>query len=176
MEIKFTLRNETDNYISDEIGDALEHEITLQELTAAVYQMPNGKTPGIDGLPIEVYKEFWDKFGPLYHQAIIHAKNQGVLNIAARRGVIAQIPKKDKDSLEIPNWRPLTMLNCDYKILAKALALWLQPILPSIISEDQTGFMKGRNIATNIRKTIEVVNQARKLNMPALVIINGIRL
>lgn len=155
--INFNLKNDSDIKISNADKLKLDQDISLQELTTAVFSMPNNKTPGIDGLPIEIYKTFWDKLGQLYYDAIIYAKENGILNINARRGVITQIPKKDRDPMIIPHWRPLTMLNCDYKILAKALALRLQPILPSIISEDQTGFMKGRNIATNIRETIEAV-------------------
>ena len=56
----------------------------------------------------------------------------------------------------IENWRPITLLNLDYKILSKILAQKLQSVLPDLISEHQTGFMKGRNIKENIRKTIEI--------------------
>lgn len=170
-EIKFNLINNTDNKISNTDKIKLEEDITLLELTNAVKQMPNNKTPGLDGLPIEIYKQFWEQLGHVYYESIIHAKQNGLLSLSARRGVISQIPKKDKDPLIIPNWRPLTMLNCDYKILAKTLALRLQPTLPNLIAEEQTGFMKNRNIVTNIRKTIEVIKSTHSRNMPAIVMV-----
>lgn len=89
-------------------------------------------------------------------------KEQGKLSIAMRRGIIALLPKKDKELDYIENWRQITMLTCDYKILAKALALRMKRILQSIINRDQTGFMKDRNIAENIRKTIDVINLAHQ--------------
>lgn len=131
--------------------------------------MPNNKSPGIDGLTIEVYKVFWAKLGNPYFLAIKYLESEGKLSLAMRRGIISLIPKKDRDLTIVDNWRPITMLTCDYKILAKALALRMQKVLPTIISDDQTGFMKGRNIADNIRKTIDVVSLAFKSNTPHLV-------
>ena len=61
------------------------------------------------------------------------------------------------------------MLNIDYKILSKALALHLKEILPDIISEDQTGFMEGRSIASTLRKTIEVIEYTKKNHIPAMI-------
>ena len=65
--------------------------------------------------------------------------------------------------------RPLTLLNIDYKILAKALDLRLRDILPEIISPDQTGFIPGRSIVTNIRKSLDVMEFCRKSNTPAVI-------
>lgn len=84
--------------------------------------MPNNKAPGIDGLPIEVFKTFWSRLGPLYFDYIQMAIKKETLNFDARRGIITQIPKKGRDILLVPNWRPINLLTCDYKILAKALA------------------------------------------------------
>lgn len=60
------------------------------------------------------------------------------------------IPKKNKNLLFLTNWRPLTLLNNDYKILSKALAIRLQSVMDHIISEEQSGFMKGRYIGENL--------------------------
>lgn len=53
------------------------------------------------------------------------------------------IPKPRRDILEIDNWHSITMLSCDYKIIAKALAMRLQKVLPSLIDRDQTGIRQG---------------------------------
>lgn len=167
--IKFNLDNHSHNKLDEQTSKSINGEITLLELTNAVRTMPNNKAPGLDGLPIEVYKVFWAKLGPLYHEAILEAKRNGQLRAMAKRGVITLIPKKDRDILFLTNWRPLTMLTCDYKILAKALANRMQPILPNIIHPDQTGFMKGRNIATNIRKTIEIIQYTQRNKIPSMI-------
>ena len=56
------------------------------------------------------------------------------------------------------NWRPISILNTDYKILAKCLAQRLKKVLSEIISCDQTGFMKGRFIGENIRLALDMID------------------
>lgn len=168
-DVAFNLINTSGNYISNQVRDSLEGDITVDELTNALFQMQNNKAPGIDGLTAEAYKMFWKYFKIPYHKAILEAKEKGKLHLIARREVITLIPKKEKDFRIIENWRPITMLTCDYKILAKSIALRMQPILPQIISEDQTGFIKNCNIATNLRKTVEVVQYAKNSETPVLI-------
>ena len=73
------------------------------------------------------------------------------------------IPKKDKDIRYLKNWRPVSLLNTDYKILTKALAQKLQKVIGTIVNEDQVGYIKGRYIGEAIR-TIEDVMSASKMN------------
>ena len=87
-----------------------------------------------------------------------------------RRGIITLIPKKDKDQLLLKNWRPISLLNTDYKILTKVLAYRIKKILPDIIHNDQSGFINGRYIGENIRLFIDVFNYFRDNNIPGLVL------
>ena len=66
------------------------------------------------------------------------------------------------------NWRPLTLLNTDYKIVTKAIANRIKKFLPKIIDCSQTGFIKGRNIGENIRLIQETIEMLEKENMPGL--------
>lgn len=126
--------NSSNKKLTEEQKAQADQEITIQEIANAVMQMPNNKAPGLDGLSIEMYKFFWSKIKEHYFQAILYAKTEkGILDKNARRGVITLIPKKQKDLSLVENWRPLTMLNCDYKILAKTMALRMQPLLPNLI-------------------------------------------
>lgn len=93
----------------------------------------------------------------------------GYLHLSARRGVITLLPKPNKDLLEIKNWRPLTLLNVDYKIMAKVIAFRIKEVLPSIIHHDQTGFMANRYIGENIIKSIDLIDYAEEKNIPALI-------
>ena len=61
------------------------------------------------------------------------------------------IPKKDAEPHFVKNWRPLTLLNCHYKIAIKAIPNLLKIVLPKLINNDQTGFIKGRFIGENMR-------------------------
>ena len=95
-------------------------------------------------------------FGRIYlHTYLINALNsgykKGTLSISQRRGLISLLPKKNKILYQLKNWRPISLLNCDYKIATKAIAVRMKTVLPSIINPDQTGFLKGRFTGENIR-------------------------
>ena len=62
------------------------------------------------------------------------------------------------------------MLNCDYKIAAKSTATRLKKVLPYLINNDQTGFLKGRFIGENIRLINNVIDYAEKQNIPGLLL------
>jgi hypothetical protein len=77
--------------------------------------------------------------------------NTGELSIEHKRGIITLLPKKLKNRLVLKDWRPISLLNTDYKIIAKILANRLKSVLPNIINDDQTGYIKDRYIGQNIR-------------------------
>ena len=68
-----------------------------------------------------------------------------------RRGILNLLPKKDKDLRHLKNWRPVSLLTTDYKILTKALAMKLQKVIPTIVNSDQVGYIKNRYIGENVR-------------------------
>ena len=63
----------------------------------------------------------------------------------------------DKNPMMLKNWRPLTLLCCDTRIVAKCLALRVKKVISTIVNEDQTGFIHGRFIADNIRRLHEII-------------------
>lgn len=137
--------------LSDMDRELLNRNISLEELEIALKGMLNGKAPGSDGLPPELYKRFWGILGPHLLASLLQAEDLGTLAPDQRRGIIALIPKKGKDNRYLQNWRPISMLNCDYKIMAKALAKRLSHFLPKLIHANQTGFIPTRYIGDNIR-------------------------
>ena len=130
------------------------------------------KTPGTNGLPAEFYKVFWRDISSTLIDALNYAYETGQLSITQRRGVIKLIPKKDAEPYFIKNWRPLTLLNCNYKIAAKAIAGRLKFFLPNLINSDQTGFVKGRfiHVGENIRLLQSIISYAKEKNMPGLLL------
>ena len=99
------------------------------------------KSPGTDGLPAEFYKIFWDDVKPFLINALNHGYAKGHLSITQERGMITLVPKKNKPAILLKNWRPITLLNCDYKIAAKSITNRVKKVLPKIINNDQTGFL-----------------------------------
>ncbi len=76
---------------------------------------------------------------------------KGELSIEQKRGIITLLPKKNKTRLFLKNWRPISLLNTYYKIMAKILAIRLKNVFSHIINHDQTGYLKNRYIRQNIR-------------------------
>ena len=69
---------------------------------------------------------------------------------------------KKGNRLNIKNYRPISLANVDYKMLAFLLANRLQSVLDKLISHDQTGYIKGRFINSNKRKTLDVIDYLEK--------------
>ena len=92
------------------------------------------------------------------------------MSISQRRGAITLIPKEDSDLSSLNNWRPITLLNLDYKIASKVIAKRLEKVLSLLVSPDQTGFIKGRYIGQNIRLINDILEQTRLQNIPGILL------
>lgn len=114
--------------MSEEGNMALSGGISLGELYKALHGMESGKAPGIDGLPIDFYKSFWGELGADLLQVLSDSLSKGMLPLSCRRAVITLIPKKG-DLTDIKNWRPVSLLCCDYKLLSKVLANRLAEVI-----------------------------------------------
>ena len=111
----------------------------------------SGKSPGEDGFTWEFYKCFFDLLGHDLVDCLNASYRAGEMSLSQRRGVITLKPKEDSDFSTLANWRPITLLNLDYKIASKVIARRLEKVLALPINPDQTGFIKGRYIGQNIR-------------------------
>ena len=95
----------------------------------------------------------------------------GQLSITQKQGIIKVIPKKKrKDKSFLENWRPLSLLNVDYKIATKVIAHRISSVLPIIVKEDQIGYVKGRYIGQNIRLITDIMKVTKLESIPGLAI------
>ena len=132
--------------------------------------MAKDKTPGIDGLTSEFYVMFNQSLGPCLWDAIIESHRNGFLYKSVTRGVISLIPKKDKNPLFLKCWRPLTLLCVEHKIVTKMIATRLKLVIESIIGPQQTAYIPGRYIGTNIRKLIDMLIYLERDEIPAILL------
>jgi len=104
--------------------------------------MAPNKNPGSDGLPVEFYKVFCEDIKELLLSALNFAYAKGCLSITQRRGLglITLVPKKNKPANLLKNWRPITLLNCDYKTATKSIANRMKKILTKIIITTNPAF------------------------------------
>ena len=83
------------------------------------------------------------------------------LSVSQCRGVITLIPKEDSNLKMLSNWRPITLLNVDYKIASKAIATRIEKVLLLLINCNQTGFVKGRYVGENIRLISDILERPK---------------
>ena len=146
-----------------------DEQVSLDECSKTLLQMKNGKSPGSDGLNVEFYKMFWSSIRDLVYDSINNALQTGHLSIEQKRGIIKLIPKKDKDVTYLKNWRPISLLNTDYKLISHIFANRLQKILNKIIHTDQNGYVKGRFIGLNIRTILDIIEISQDENTSNLI-------
>ena len=168
--LKFMTKDIQFNSVTDEDNKILEQNISEKEILDSVKQLKKSKSPGSDGFTSEFYQFFWTDIKHPLTESIHYSFQKGELSIEQKRGILTLIPKKNKDRLYLQNWRPITLLNTDYKIIAKILANRLQKVLPYVINEDQTGYIKGRFIGQNIRIIDDVLYFAKSEKLPGIIL------
>ena len=161
---------ESERILSESEKCLMDSQLTIEDLRTSVKEMAPNKTPGLDGLNKEFYEQFFDILSESLLDMYKYCWEVGEFAPSTRTGLITLIPKKDKNICKLSAWRALTMLNLDFKILAKTLATRLKIILPNIIGEEQCGFMKGRNIQECLMRTIEVIRYTKQKKIPAMII------
>ena len=139
--------------------------LTEEELYNALMEMNEDTSPGNDGLTVEFYKYFWIDVKFTYIASVIEGKLKGVMSTSQRQAIIKLIEKKDKDKLKVKNWRPISLLNVDLKIVSKALAKRIKEVLPSIISSEQTAYVKNRFIGEGGRLISDILEVSDTLNL-----------
>ena len=151
--------------LDGEMSDSCEGLLTIEECTKVLSSFNNDKTPGSDGLTIEFYRFFWNALGAFVVDSFNYAFQRGSLSISQKLGIITLIPKKSKDLEHLKNWRPISLLNTDYKIATKAIAARLGTVLPSIIHPCQAGYIKGRYIGECIRLISDTMSYTKENNL-----------
>ena len=147
--------------ISEENKQVCDKAITIKEVGEALQGLKNGKSPGSDGFTADFYKFFWTMLHPVVFDSLTHALEKGQLSIDQKRGIINLIPKKDKDPRLLKNWRPISLLNTDYKIITKLLANRVKEVLPTVINSDQVAYLKNRFIGQNIRTILDIMGYTK---------------
>ena len=132
-------------------------KLTLQECTSAIKMMKLNKSPGLDGLTTEFYQTFWEKIKHILVDVLNKSYDEKSLSYSQRTSVLSLIFKKN-DPLLLENYRPISLLNVDLKLLSYVLSQRLKKILPNLINEDQTGYIKNRFIGFNHRQIQDIID------------------
>ena len=139
--------------------------LTVDECWAALLGMPHGKTPGSDGLSMEFYKVFWQSLGADLVRVLNAAFEAGQLSTSQHRGLIIVLNKKN-DPLDTKNWRPISLLNVDYKIAIRAISGHLLGVMATVIGPNQTCGVRGRTMSENLAGVRDLLEYVERENIP----------
>lgn len=176
MSAQHTLLSSLDRQLPAEAQQACEgaeEGVTLEELHSALKASARGKKPGSDGLPYEFFSQFWGVLGPellAVLQDSFQTQHAPSLPASMTRGVITLLYKGKGSQSLLDSYRPITLLNSDYKLLAKALASRFGPALQHVVDPTQTAFVPGRWIGDNVLCHLEEVEYLQQTGQPGCIV------
>ena len=129
--------------LSEELKHFCDQIPTKQETRNAVFDMKSGKSPGFDGLNSEFYQCFWTDIEDLFNSVMNYIYERQEMSFTHRLATITLIFKKGERT-SLKNYRPLSLTNTDYKIIAFVLARRLQIVIDRLIGKQKSAYIKGK--------------------------------
>ena len=142
-----------DQSLTNSESDELNKDVTPEEVLEVVRSLKAEKSPGDDGLPAEVYRHYIQYLLPFMVSLFNKALFFGIQPPSHKRAVVKLLYKKG-DAKSLKNWRPISLLNTDYKILSKILNNRLKPFLSKLVPMEQKCGVDGRNISDAIKNIV----------------------
>ena len=164
-----SLFNNISATLPSHLADLCEGELSYAEVHQALVGMARSKAPGSDGLPMEFYLRFWDLLGSDLGDVLNSCFRSGSLSLSQRSSVISLVFKK-RGRLDPRNWRPISLLNDDYKLASRSLAGRLLKVIHVVVNSDQTCGVPGRFIGENVALLRDVVDFASCCNDPVAIL------
>eukprot|EP00253_Pinus_taeda_P004501 PITA_04501 len=148
---------DVDGQIQQSREDIEAVSVTEKEVSEVLKEMLYGKAPVPDGFNVDFFKDCWN----IVKQHILNVVEDSRLNKTILKvlntSFISLIPKQDNAQTQ-KRYRPIALCNVVYKIISKVVANKLRPLLPTLVSGEQSGYVEGRQILDNIIQAHEVVH------------------
>ena len=130
---------------------------TRSEVEAALKQIHPTKAPGPDGMFAIFFQKYWNVVGNDITCMVLNVLNRNMSMSSINKTSITLVPKINNPS-KMTNFRPISLSNVVYKLVAKVLANRLKVLLPHIISENQSAFLSERFISNNVLVAFELMH------------------
>jgi len=147
----------------------LNKPITEEEIEEVVKEMHNGKAPGSDGFNVEFFKAYWRIVKLDILEVVKDSRRFKTVLKALNESFIALIPKQEK-ATSPDRFRPMALCNVVYKIISKVISNRLKPLLPTLVSEEQMGYVEGRQILDNNIQAHEMVHSLNTNKQAGMII------
>eukprot|EP00253_Pinus_taeda_P001989 PITA_01989 len=145
--------------ITQEVNDSLNREIAEEEIRKAIWTLQPDKSLGPDGFPINFYRDHWQLIRKDLVKMLRGIQRKRKMGGYTNSTFLALIPKENRPT-SFSRFRPISLCNSSYKIFTKIIATRLQPLLPSLISENQGGFLSNRQIHDTITLVQEAIHSS----------------
>ena len=155
--------------ISDENASNLTCPVSLGEIAFALNSFKKDRSLGLDGWPVEIYLHFFDLMGQELLSAVDSTRVLGLIPPSLNATFLTLIPKLDKPQT-FTDFRPISLCNLLYKLIAKVIAVRLKPFLDTGITPEHFGFLKGRQITEPIGIVQEILHTVKTKNICAFIL------
>ena len=142
--------------VTEEMNQELTCPFTEKEVISTMKQMGPLKAPGPDGMPPIFFQSYWHVVGKDITTAVLYCLHSGTLLPSLNHTYVTLIPKT-KSPERVTEYRPISLCNVVYKLIAKVLANRLKKILPHVISESRSAFVPGRLITDKVLIAFETL-------------------
>eukprot|EP00253_Pinus_taeda_P016963 PITA_16963 len=147
--------------VTKEHNELLMRPIQIQEVDEAMAHLKEGKAPGPDGFTTTFFHVFWDLIKVEVCQVVEESKALRWLLPSLNSTFITLIPKEE-NSITPDKFRPIALCNILYKVISKVIANRLKPLLPMLISPEQSCYAEGRQIMDGIILTHEIIHSLKQ--------------
>ncbi len=155
--------------VPQNLAKNFEQALSLHELDQSISECNTHTSPGIDGVNFAFLKNFWNLLRTPLKQYADYCFANGTLTQNFKTAAIRLIPKKG-DTRNIKNWRPISLLNCSYKIISRVINNRLKTVADKLLGRAQKGFNPARQIHEVLINIIETISTSNSLNIPTAIL------